>query len=95
MKLGTWLLSLLQPAIGRILAALGFSVVSIVGMDQIFQQLKTQLVQGMGGIPADMLNVFLLAGGGQCLGIVVGACATRLMLWQVHNATRILGVNPT
>lgn len=94
MKLGTWLLSLLQPAMGRVLTALGFSVVSILGMAEIFAQLKTQLVQGMYGIPVDMLNVFLLAGGGQCMGIVVGACLTRLTLWQVQNATKILGVNP-
>ena len=32
MKLGTWILSLVEPVLGRILAALGLSVVSIVGM---------------------------------------------------------------
>lgn len=94
MKIGTWLLSLLTPAIGRIMAALGFSVVSITGMDVIFTQLKTGLISGMGGLSADMFNVFLLAGGGQALGMITGALATRLLLWQVQNATKILGVNP-
>ena len=95
MKLGTWLLSLLQPAIGRILTALGFSVVSVVGMEAMLSQLRTQLVSGLGGLSADMFNVFLLAGGGQALGIIMGALTTRVLLWQVQNATRILGVNPT
>lgn len=95
MKLGTWLLSLLQPAIGRILTALGFSVVSVVGMQAMLSQLRTQLVSGLGGLSADMFNVFLLAGGGQALGIIMGALTTRVLLWQVQNATRILGVNPT
>ena len=94
MKLGTWLFSLISPAIGRILVALGFSVVSITGMDAIFVQLKTSLVAGLGGMSANMFNVFLLAGGGQALGIITGALATRLMLWQVQNATKILGINP-
>lgn len=95
MKLGTWLLSLLQPAIGRILTALGFSVVSVVGMEAMLSQLRTQLVSGLGGLSADMFNVFLLAGGGQALGIIMGALTTRVLLWQVQNATRILGVNPS
>ncbi|TAH12289.1 MAG: DUF2523 domain-containing protein [Curvibacter sp.] len=94
MKLGTWLLSLLQPAAGRLMAALGFSVVSVVGMEAMLASIRTQLVQGLGGLSADMFNVFLLAGGGQALGIITGALTTRVLLWQVQNATRILGVNP-
>jgi hypothetical protein len=42
----------------------------------------------------DMFNVFLLAGGGQALGIITGALTTKLLLWQVQNAAKILGVNP-
>lgn len=93
MKIGTWILSLLQPAIAKILVSLGFSVVSIVGMDAILGQLRQALTQGIGGLSADMFNLFLLAGGGQALGIIMGAIATRLMLWQAQNATRILGVS--
>lgn len=95
MKLGTWLLSLLQPAMSRVLAMLGFSVVTITGMDAMLTQLKQSVVSGLGGLSADMFNVFLLAGGGQALGIITGALTTKLLLWQVQNATRILGVNPT
>lgn len=95
MKLGTWLLGLLQPALSRILATLGFSVVTITGMDALLTQLKQSMVSGLGGMGADMFNVFLLAGGGQALGIITGALTTKLLLWQVQNATRILGVNPS
>lgn len=94
MKLGTWILSLLSPAIGRILAALGFSVVSILGMESMLASIRTQLVNGLAGMSADMFNVFLLAGGGQALGIITGALTTRLVLWQAQNAVKILGVNP-
>lgn len=94
MKIGTWLLSMLTPLAGRLLTALGFSVVSIVGMEAILTQLKSSLMSGMGGLSADMFNLFLLAGGGQALGIITGALTTKLLLWQVQNATKILGVNP-
>ena len=94
MKLGTWLFSLVSPMLGRILTALGFSVVSILGMEAMLAQLKASLVSGIGGMSADMFNLFLLAGGGQALGIITGALTTKLLLWQVQNATKILGVNP-
>jgi hypothetical protein len=94
MKIGTWLLSLLAPAIGRILASLGFSIVTIAGMDVLLNQLKNSLIASLGGLSADMFNVFLLAGGGQALGIIMGALTTKLLLWQIQNATKILGVNP-
>lgn len=95
MKLGTWLLGLLQPAIAKILTALGFSVVTILGMEQLLVQLRQSVVSSLGGMSADMFNVFLLAGGGQALGIITGALTTKLLLWQVQNATKILGVNPS
>lgn len=95
MKLGTWLLSLASPLLGKILLSLGFSVVTITGMEAILSQVRTQLVGGLAGMSADMFNLFLLAGGGQALGIITGALTTRLLLWQIQNATRILGVNPS
>jgi cell division protein FtsX len=94
MKIGTWLLSLLQPAIARILAALGMSVVSVVGMDMVFDQLKQQLLASFNALPAEMLAVFQLAGGGIALGIVFGAITTKVMLMMIFNSTKILGTNP-
>lgn len=95
MKLGLWLLALAEPLMAKILLSLGFSVVSIVGMEAIINQLKGALVTSFSAIPADMLSVFQLAGGGTALGIIFGALTTKLMLWSIQSATRILGVNPT
>ena len=94
MKLGTFILSLLQPALARILTALGFSVVSIVGMDAIFEQMKSQLAMNLSAMPVAALQMIVLAGGGTAIGIVLGAIATKLLLWKAAQATRILGVNP-
>ena len=87
-------MALLKPALSRIMAAIGLSVVSITGMDAILTQIRQQLVTGIGGMPSDIFNLFLLAGGGQALGILTGALTTRLLLWNIQRATQILGVNP-
>lgn len=94
MKLGTWLLAMMQPLIGRILAALGFSVVTITGFELVIDHLKNMVRDGINTLPADMLNLFLYAGGGQGLGMILGAITTKLLLWQVQRATQILGRNP-
>lgn len=60
MKLGTWLLALLQPALARILSALGFSVVSIVGLDVGINALKAQALSGMSLLSPATLQLFLL-----------------------------------
>lgn len=94
MKLGTWLLSLVQPFIAKILISLGFSLVTITGMNAILDQIKTQLVSGLGGMAPDMAALFGLAGGGTALGMIVGALTTKLLLWSIQNSVKILGVNP-
>lgn len=93
MKIGTWLLSLIQPALAKILVALGFNVVTVTGMNVVFDQVKDRFVGGVGSLPADMLNLFLLGGGGTALGIVLGALATKIMLWQIQSATKLLAAN--
>ena len=94
MKIGTWLLSLAQPMIAKILLALGFSVVTIVGMEAVIDQVKALVTGGVNSMAPDMLNIFLLAGGGKALGMILGAITTKVMLWQIQSATKILGVNP-
>ncbi|WP_431095519.1 DUF2523 family protein [Polaromonas aquatica] len=93
MKLGTWLLTLMQPMLAKILVSLGFSVVSVVGMEAALSGLKAQFISAANAMPAGMLQLFLLGGGGVALGIIFGAMATRLLLWQIQSSVKILGVN--
>ena len=94
MKVGTWLLSLLAPAISKILALLGFSIVTIVGFDVVLNTAKDRLMQSVGAVPAGMLDLFLIAGGGKALSMIIAAIGVRLLLWKIQSATKILGVNP-
>ena len=94
MKIGTWLLSLVAPFIGRVLAALGFSIVTITGFQIAINALKDQLISNVNQLPAEMLQIALLGGIGEGLGMITAAIAVRVLLWQIQNATKVLGVNP-
>jgi hypothetical protein len=93
MKLGTWIASLVQPLLARVLVSLGFSVVSITGMTVVMNQLKDQLLNQANQLPAAFLQLFLMAGGGVGLGMIFGAITTKIMLWQIQKSTQILGSN--
>ncbi|WP_284335836.1 DUF2523 family protein [Comamonas sp. NoAH] len=95
MKLGTFLLSLVEPIAGRILMALGMTVVSFIGFTAAFDQLKSQMISSVNRIPAPALELFLLAGGGEAISIIVAAIAFRVVLWQAMNAKKIIGANPS
>jgi len=94
MKLGTWLLAMMQPLVAKVLVSLGFSVVTITGLTAIANNLKSQAVAGLQLVSPATLELFLLTGGAQALGIIFGACTTKLLLWQLQSATKILGSNP-
>lgn len=94
MKLGTFLLSLVEPMIGRVLMALGLSVVTVMGFQQVVDLLQTQLTNSVNGLPNEMLQIFLIAGGGVGLSMILSAIAVRVMMWQAFNARKILGANP-
>jgi hypothetical protein len=91
MKIGTWLLGMVRPLVGRLLVALGFSVVSIVGFEAAFGAVKNLVVGNLNSVPASIINLALYLWLGKGLGIVFGAMTTKLALWQLSNSTRILG----
>ena len=91
MPLLPWLLSIVGSLVGRVLLALGFSVVTIVGFEVAVTQLKGQLVASANSMPADIFNLFLMAGGGIAMNAILGAIAFRVTMWAVQRSTRILG----
>ena len=95
MKIGTWLLSLVEPFLAKALMALGFSVVSIVGMDAVLAGIKAQFVADINSMPSVWLDFALYLYIGKGLGIIFGACATKLMLWSIQSATSLVGRSPS
>lgn len=94
MKLGTFLMALVEPIIGRILVTLGLSIVTVTGFQQVVNILQDQLIARVNALPVTTLQVFLIGGGGVGISMIVSAIAVRVMMWQVMNAKKILGANP-
>lgn len=94
MKLGTFLMGMVEPMIGKILMTLGLSIVTVTGFQQVINLLQDQLVARVNALPNTMLQVFLLAGGGAGISMIVAAIGVRVMMWQAMNAKKILGANP-
>lgn len=90
MKFGTFLLALVEPMLGKILLALGFSVVSIVGVEVAMNAVKLIAINGMNGL-AGIIEFGLYIWLGKGLGVIFGACTFKLTLWNIQNATKILG----
>lgn len=95
MKIGTWLLAMMEPLLAKILISLGFSVISIVGMDSVIGALKAQIISSMGALSGDMLQIALYLYIGKGIGIIFGAITTKMLLWAAQNATSILGKSPS
>lgn len=91
-QLGLFVFGNLDSIVGRILLSVGFSVVSFKGMDIVIDSLKSRVISAAGGLPADVFNLFLLAGGGYCMNMLFGAISFRLAYWTATRATRLLGV---
>ncbi len=94
MGLGAFLLALVQPIVARVLVALGFSLVSFVGMDVMMAQVTAAAQGAWGGLPENLLKLAGLAGIGEGLAIIFGAIATRVLIWQLTKSTRMLMSNP-
>lgn len=92
MKIGTWLAGLAQPMVAKVLIALGFQVVTITGVVASVDAVKALFLAHVGAMPAAGLQLGLIAGAGEAMGIIFGAIATRLTLWQIQNGTKILGL---
>lgn len=90
MKFGTFLLALVEPMLGKILLALGFSVVSIVGVEVAMNAVKLIAINGMNGL-GGIIEFGLYIWLGKGLGVIFGACTFKLALWNIQNATKILG----
>ena len=90
MKLGTWLVGMVQPLIAKILVALGFSVVTLTGVSLSIDAIKNLLIGYIQGMPSAMYNLFLLGGGGIALGAIFGAMTFAVTMHTIRSATKIL-----
>lgn len=91
MKLGVWLLSMVEPLLARVLVLLGLSVVTVTGVDAALGVLKTAVVSNWSAMPALWLDWALYLWMGKALGVIFGAITTRLAIMSIQGASKFLG----
>lgn len=74
------LLNIAGSLVGRVLIALGLSVVSYVGVDAVTGKLKTDAVAALMGLPPDLVGMLGYMKVGVCISIIASAVAVRMGL---------------
>lgn len=91
-NLALWLASIVPGLTKRVLAALGFAVVMVAGLEAVTAQLIGYIYSSVGGITGDTLALINLAGFSTGLNIIIGAISARLALYVLANSSRIVGI---
>lgn len=71
------LYTLCGSLVGRVLIALGISVVTYTGMSSSLDWLKAQAVASMGGMSPQVIGLLGVLKVGECISIVFSAMLTR------------------
>ena len=90
--LTTFLLWIISGVIARVLLSLGFAVLTVKGVDVAIDKVVSMLRYAENQLPSDIHNLFLMAGGGYCLNLIVAAISFRLAYWALTKSVRVLGV---
>ena len=75
LNLGTILTSVLMTVAGRLVAALGVSTVSYIGLNEIQKRIVSAVAQNIDSLPKEARQLIYIAGLGVCLNWIMGAFA--------------------
>lgn len=77
---GGMLINLVGTLSGRVLIALGISVVTYAGITVTLDALKAQAISAFAGLPPDVFGILGVLKVGQCISIVTSAIAAKLVI---------------
>jgi hypothetical protein len=81
MNLAAFLVGMVGPLVARIIASLGFTLLTVTGLTAAVTQLRTMVVSSIGQLPADVVQLGGLMGIWECFGLVLGA-ASFVVAWR-------------
>lgn len=77
--------ALITTYIGKLIAALGISIISYKGIEAIQVQFVNYLINQLGRMPSEVLQIFYLAGGGVALNWIMGGVSFAIGLMSVKK----------
>ncbi len=78
--IGGMLINLVGTLAGRVLIALGISVVTYTGVSSSLDWMKAGALSAVGGLRAEMFGLSGLMKGGVCISIITSAIAARAVV---------------
>lgn len=78
--IGGMLINLVGTLVGRVMVALGLSVVTYTGINAALDAIKSQAISSFNSLPADTIAIISMMRVGECISIVSSAIAARLIL---------------
>lgn len=78
--LGGMLINLVGTMVGRIMIALGISVITYTGVNASLEALKMQAVATFTALPPEVYAILAMMRVGQCISIITSAIAARMLL---------------
>lgn len=88
MTLFAFLAAAVGPLAVRVLAALGISLLTFVGVEAVVSQLVAYVTTSWSGMSGDTVALLGLGGLGEGIGMVLGAINARLAMWSLASASR-------
>jgi cell division protein FtsX len=78
--IGGMLINLVGTLVGRVLIALGISVVTYTGVSFTLDALTAQAISAFAGLPPEVFGLLGVLKVGQCISIVTSAIAAKLVI---------------
>jgi len=78
--IGGMLINLVGTMVGRVLIALGISVITYSGLSVTLDWMKTQAVSALGGLPSEVIGMLSTMKVGVAISIVTSALLARQVL---------------
>lgn len=78
--IGGMLINLVGTLVGRVLVALGISVVTYTGLTATMDAIKANAISSFSALPPEMMAIIGLMKVGVCISIVTSAIAARMVI---------------
>ncbi len=85
--IGGMLINLVGTLAGRVLIALGISVVTYTGMSSSLDWLKSGAIAAIGGLPGEVAGLIAYMKVGVCISIITSAIAARAIISGLSGDT--------
>jgi len=85
--IGGMLINLVGTLVGRVLIALGISVITYTGISTTLDFLKAQALGAFAGLPPEVFGLLGILRVGQCISIVTSAIAAKMVIDGVTSDT--------